>query len=211
MHTLIVLDRVSALMRLMLVVMCAALLQACATAPPRAQDDVCDIFEQRPDWYRAASQSENTWGLPIATQLAFIRQESSFEARARPPRTRILGLIPGPRPSSAFGYAQALDGTWGDYRARTGRRFARRSSLSDALDFVGWYNHESMRQLGLGAHQIKELYLAYHEGRGGYQRGTWRSKAWLIQVAARVEQQSHRYQQQLRSCESALQRNRWWF
>lgn len=195
----------------LLLALCALLLQACATAPPRAQDDLCQLLGERPDWYRAARQSEADWGLPVATQLAFIRQESAFRARARPPRTRILGLFPGPRPSSAYGYPQALDGTWNDYRERTGQRFARRSDMADALDFVGWYNRESMRRLGLRPNQVRNLYLAYHEGHGGYQRGTWRGKTWLLQVAERVEQQSQRYHRQLQRCEADLQRARRWF
>jgi len=51
--------------------------------------------------------------------MAIIRQESSFQADAQPPRSRILWIIPGPRPSSAYGYSQALDGTWDWYRQAT--------------------------------------------------------------------------------------------
>ena len=47
----------------------------------------------------------------VSLQLSFIKQESSFQRTARPPRKKVLGFIPGLRASSAYGYSQALDGT----------------------------------------------------------------------------------------------------
>src|SRR3546814_8971202 len=62
--------------------------------------------------------------------------ESGSKARARPPRTKLLGFIPWKRQSSAYGYAQALDGTWLEYQRSTGRWSARRSDFGDAIHFV---------------------------------------------------------------------------
>lgn len=187
-----------------------ALLIGCATTPPANQTQLCAIFDQQPRWYRLAAESEARWGTPIAIQMAFVQQESSFQARARPPRGRVLGVLPGRRASSAFGYAQAIDAAWEDYRAATGRRFARRSNMADALDFIGWYNHVSHRRLGIPLTDARHLYYAYHEGHGGYRRGTWRQKAWLQQVAGRVEQRAASYQQQLATCEARFARRGWW-
>src|SRR5438128_2428522 len=72
-----------------------------ATRPPQYPDDACSIFREKKGWYREAIDARERWGVPIPIQLAFIRQESSFDGDAKPPRRKILGFIPGPRPSDA--------------------------------------------------------------------------------------------------------------
>ncbi|MCB2130933.1 MAG: lytic transglycosylase, partial [Rhodobacteraceae bacterium] len=71
-------------------------------------------------------KTESRWGVPVAVQMATIYQESKFIGNAKTPRKFALGVIPMGRQSSAFGYSQAIDGTWDDYRAATGRRGASR-------------------------------------------------------------------------------------
>ncbi len=186
-------------------------LSACSTAPPTAgeQADICDIFEERKDWYRAAARTEKTWGAPVALQMAIMKAESSFNHDARPARgkRRFLGLLRGKRPSSAFGYAQALDATWDEYRRATGNRGADRDDFDDASDFIGWYVSRSSQTAGIRPSDAKAQYLAYHEGAGGYSRGTWRSKPGLIRTAERVASDAWRYDQQLPKCEKRLKRN----
>lgn len=195
----------------LLAVLILVLVSGCATrSPPREQENICRIFEQHPGWYDAARAAEQSWGTPIPITMAFIRQESSFQARARPERRKILGIIPGRRPSSAFGYAQAQDPAWQDYQEATGRRFARRSNMADAMDFIGWYNDVSHRRLGLAKNDARNLYLAYHEGHTGYRRGNWRSNSGLQQIAARTEQRAAEYQAQLQRCESQFRCRRWY-
>ena len=41
------------------------------------------------------------------------------------------------------------------------------------------------------------LYLAYHEGHGGYRKQSYRSKEWLVDVARKVDRQAQRYNSQL--------------
>ena len=103
-------------------------------------------------------------------QMAIIHQESRFKADARTPMKYILGVIPTGRQSSAFGYSQALDGTWKEYRQTTGRWGARRDDIYDAADFIGWYLAASNRELGISLSDTRNQYLAYHEGRTGYKR-----------------------------------------
>jgi hypothetical protein len=182
---------------------------ACVSSPPRNVTDVCSIFDGQHNWYRAASQAEQRWDVPISVSMAFIYQESGFRSRARPARSRILWVIPGPRPSNAFGYAQALNSTWDDYRRATGNTRARRSNFADAVDFVGWYNANTYRRNNIGKHDARNLYLAYHEGNTGYARGSYADKPWLLETAARVQQNADRYQRQIQQCESDLNRN--WF
>ncbi len=185
-------------------------LTGCATTPPRDQENVCNIFRENTRWYDHARASERRWKTPIAVQMAFIQQESSFRARARPERNRILGIIPGRRPSSARGYAQAQDPAWSDYQAATGNRRARRSNMADALDFIGWYNDVSHRRLGLAKNDAYNLYLAYHEGHTGYQRGNWRNNSQLQSIARRVDELAQTYQRQLNACESDFHCRRWY-
>lgn len=200
----------AALCRLPFLVLSALLLVSCASSPPRQQDNICSVLAENPRWYDHARASERRWGTPIAVQKAFVQQESSFRARARPDRRRHLGIIPGRRPSSARGYAQAQDPAWQDYQAATGNRRARRSNMADALDFIGWYNDVSHRRLGLAKDDAFNLYLAYHEGHTGYQRGAWRNNRQLQSTASRVDQRAMSYQRQLQSCEDRFRCRRWY-
>ena len=181
-----------------------ALLAGCATTPPSNTRDACRIFEENRDWYGAAKKAEDRWKIPVSVSLAFIEQESSFRSRARPARTKILGIIPGPRPSDAFGYAQALNGTWQDYKKDTGKLLSSRADFADAVDFIGWYNARSVRENSIPPHDAYRLYLAYHEGQGGYRRRTYEKKAWLMDVARGVQATATQYETQLRRCEKSI-------
>jgi hypothetical protein len=175
-----------------------------ATQPPARIDDACSIFREKKEWYVEAERARERWGVPIPIQLAFIRQESSFDGDARPARHFFLGFIPGSRPSNARGYAQALQSTWDEYRRATGSHGADRDEFGDAVDFIGWYNARSAEVCGIPKDDAYRLYLAYHEGPIGYQRGTHRDKAWLLVTARRVAGRAARYQTQLTNCEDEL-------
>ena len=181
----------------------------CATAPPERQGDICAVFEQHPDWYDYARKSAKKWGTPVHVLMAFVRHESSYRSHAKPPRKKIW-FIPLGRPSSAKGYAQAQDPVWGEYQAERGRLFRSRSDMEDALDFIGWYNHKTWRELRISRRNPRDLYLAYHEGRGGYRRGTWKNKPGVRRTAARVEDTARRYAAQLARCESRFRCDAWY-
>jgi hypothetical protein len=138
--------------------------------------------------------------------MAIIHQESRFKAEARPPRNKFLWIFPGSRPSSAYGYAQAADPTWQEYQRSTGQSGADRDDFDDAVDFVGWYCHMSFIRCGIAKDNARALYLAYHEGHGGFNRKTYRRKAWLLRVASNVEQRAKRYARQLSVCEKEFQK-----
>jgi hypothetical protein len=181
------------------VLLAVSFLAGCATAPPSNPSNLCAIFQEKEDWYASARQAAERWGVPIPVQMAIINQESSFVDDARPSRIRFLG-IPLWRPSSAYGYGQAKDETWEWYQTKTGNTGGDRDDFGDAADFVGWYLHQSFLKLQIPKTDAYNHYLAYHEGQGGYQRGTWRDKAWLQAVARRVAATAQRYDQQLRQC-----------
>lgn len=179
--------------------MCAAL-AACSYSPPRNIDSACAITAERPHYTRAMERTEKRWGVPVAVQMAVIHQESKFVHDAKTPRKYFLWVIPAGRQSSAYGYAQALDGTWDDYRRDTGNRFARRDDIDDATDFMGWYMARANARLGIPLSDARGQYLAYHEGLAGYARGSYRAKGWLLRVANNVANRANRYGAQLGAC-----------
>jgi len=188
---------------------CTAPLLSCGTTPPADVEDICAIFGEKSRWYRAARKSEERWGTPIHVQLSIIRQESTFEFDARPPRRKLLGFIPWNRPSDAYGYAQALESTWAAYERDTGRHFADRDDFADAIDFVGWYTDVSQRAVGISKWDPYNQYLAYHEGQTGWKNKSYRSKGWLKETARRVDYRAREWGAQLRRCEADLD-DGWW-
>ena len=158
-------------------------LAGCTTSQPKDVNNVCAIFEEKGGWYDDAADSRDEWGSPIPVMMAIMHQESKFQAKAKPPRKKIFGFIPGPRPSDSYGYSQALGSTWKGYKKSAGRYGADRDDFGDAIDFIGWYNHQSYKRSGIAKTDTYRLYLAYHEGHGGYNRGSYRSKQWLIDEA----------------------------
>jgi len=185
-------------------------LVGCTTAPPKNPDDVCDIFDEYYDWYNASKAVEEKYGLPIGVTMAFIHQESRFVADARPPREWFLWIFPGSRKSSAYGYTQALDGTWYDYQKDTGQWGADRDDFEDAVDFIGWYNQRTIKRTGIKKHDAYRLYLAYHDGAGGYLKGTHNKKPWLLKVGRKVESRAKMYNRQLVQCRDTLESGWLW-
>ncbi|AAL51966.1 MULTISPECIES: transglycosylase SLT domain-containing protein [Brucella] len=178
-------------------------LGGCATAP-RQVNNVCAVFDQRGGWFNnwqtAAVRTSREFGVPVPVLMATIYTESGFQPYARPPRTKILWIIPWKRPSSAYGYSQALDGTWDRYRRATGRWSASRTNFADAIHFIGWYHYQSYLKNGVNRNDAFSLYLAYHSGHGGYARGAWRSNSTAIAGAKKTQAMANRYRVQLRSC-----------
>ena len=178
-------------------------LSACASAPNHI-NDVCAVFEQNDgwitNWHREAKQAERKHGVPVPVLMATLRKESGFKSNAKPPRTKLLGFIPWKRQSSAYGYSQALDGTWTQYKAETGNFAARRNSFADAVDFVGWYHSKTADTYGVARNDTFNLYLAYYAGWGGYKRGDWRSNTSLQRYARDTEAMAQKYAAQLGQC-----------
>ena len=175
-------------------------LAACTALPPKDSDNICATFRENEEWYVNAKQSFEKWGVPIPVQMAIMHQESHFVADAQPPKTWLLGIIPWSRPSSAYGYAQAIDGTWDDYLDQAGSWGADRDEFADAADFIGWYCNLSHSKLGISKEDAKNLYLAYHEGHRGYRRKSYLKKAWLKRVADKVAYRARLFQRQLDAC-----------
>lgn len=182
------------------------ILTGCASTlpPPRNTENVGAIFNEYPHWYNAAKKTERQWGVPVSVQMAIIYYESSFKGDARPARKHLLGMIPWKHISTAYGYAQALDGTWEDYLAQRGSFFAARNKFESATDFIGWYSNQARHTLGIPAQDSYHLYLAYHEGLRGFERRTYLKKPWLMRVAKKVASKSDLFQNQLACYEGGV-------
>ncbi|MGZ8173896.1 MULTISPECIES: transglycosylase SLT domain-containing protein [Methylobacter] len=186
-------------------------LTACTALTPKNGDNICSTFREKDGWYDDAKSSFEKWGVPIPVQMAIMHQESHFVADAQPPRPWLLGFIPLPRASSAYGYAQAKDETWDSYQDKAGSWGADREDFADAADFIGWYCSISHARLGISKLDAKNLYLAYHEGHGGYQRKSYLQKAGLVQIANKVAKRAKLFQSQLGECQNDLGNKGWFF
>ena len=189
--------------RLFLVVSVFLLISGCSTYKPKQVDNICSIFLGEIDWYKSAKSAQKRWGTPMHISMAIMKQESTFRAKVRPKRPTFF-FIPLPRKSSAYGYAQAQNPAWNDYRKDTGNWGHDRDDFGDAINFIGWYTNKSNKRLGVSKWDAYQQYLAYHEGWGGYARGSFKKKPNLIKVANKVKRQAAVYGGQLKGCKSKL-------
>ena len=176
-------------------------LSACSSIPKNASNS-CSIFEEKYLWYKHAKKTEQKWGTPVYLQLAIIKMESSFDRFAKPPRQKLFKVVPYKRPSSSFGYSQAVKGTWKQYKDETGNKYATRARFKDSVDFIGWYTNKTAKILKVSKNDSFKQYIAYHEGWGNFKN--YKSNKKVINLAKRVEKQSNIYKQQLAECKNSL-------
>ena len=167
---------------------------------PKNQEDACSIVKQKKSWRSALKKTERKWGVSPGLQLAFIRTESNFRPTARTQRKYFLGLVPTGRISSAYGYSQALDGTWKEYKKSTGNRYHRRSNFAHSTNFIGWYVNKSNKLLGISRDNAYLQYLAYHQGQAGFKTGAYKTKSGLLKVAKKTAKTKKIFDRQLKKC-----------
>ncbi len=200
------------IIRVCILAIALVVLSGCASSPPRNTQDLCAIFKEKPQWYKQAKRSAKAWGGTLYVPMAIMHQESRFRAKAKPPMQYFLGIIPTGRASNAYGYSQALKSTWSEYQKDTGSWFKDRDDFADSYDFIQWYTNKTLLRNGVAKTNAYAQYLNYHEGHGGYARGTYKSKQWLINVAQKVAKRSQNYSTQLSQCQDELdKRLRSWF
>ena len=167
---------------------------------PKNQEDACSMIKQKKSWRTALKKTERMWGISPGMQLAFIKTESNFKPTARTQRKYFLGLIPSGRISSAYGYSQALDGTWKEYKKSTGNRYHRRSNFAHSTNFIGWYADKTKRLLGISKNNAYLQYLAYHQGQAGFKTGAYKNKKALLKVANKTALNKKKFDRQLKKC-----------
>ena len=159
-----------------------------ATRAANNLDNACNLFREKIGWRTITSEASEKWGVPVSVILAIMHQESRFKSTA------------AAKTSTAFGYSQALDGTWEEYRAATKTTVADRTTLSDSADFIGWYMTRTTQKIGLPLEDVSAHYLTYHEGHAGYQSKRWKKQPKLIKIAHKVADRAKMYETQLQQC-----------
>ena len=181
-------------------------ISACSSVPQNTSNS-CKIFDERYLWYKHAKKVEQKWGTPIYIQLAIIKAESDFDWLAKPPRQKLFKIIPFKRPSSSFGYSQAIKGTWEQYKNETGNKLATRARFKDSVDFIGWYTNKTKSILKIPLRDAFKQYVAYHEGWGNYKN--YKKNKKVIGLAKKVERQSDIYKKQLSKCINLLNKKKY--
>ncbi|WP_316014414.1 transglycosylase SLT domain-containing protein [Roseobacter sp. HKCCA0434] len=160
--------------------------------PPSNTLNICAIFAEKPHWRRDMEVASAKWGTPVEVMMGIMWRESRFRQHA------------SPGTSSAYGYSQAINGTWAWYQDATGNHAGDRTRFSDAADFIGWYMNETLKQNGLSFYDSYAQYLAYHEGHNGFRRGTYWEKDFLLRAAGEVRTMVEVYRTQLNACPSRM-------
>ena len=166
--------------------------------------NICLLFDSKPHWYLPAKEASDQWDISIPVMMAIMNKESGFRADAKPRKRWLWNVIPGELRSTAYGYSQALDATWLEYQMAIKNPDARRDVFSDAIDFLGWYNHLSSLRSKIKGDDAYNLYLAYHQGHQGFNTRSYEGKKWLLKVAREVAELAKTYDQQLQSCETNI-------
>ena len=179
---------------------------SCSSIPKNTADG-CSIFSERYLWYKHSKKVEKKWGTPVYIQLAFIKMESDFDWLAKPKRQKIFKVIPYKRPSSSFGYSQAVRGTWKQYKDETNNPLATRTRYKDSVDFIGWYTNKTYKILKISKKDAFKQYVAYHEGWGNYKN--YKKNQKVIQLAKKVKRFSDRYERQLKNCKNKLNKKKY--
>lgn len=150
--------------------------------------NICSVLSNHPSWYQIAKKTEQKWGVPVQVQMAIMRTESDFKANAKA------------RTSTAYGYAQVINRTWRAYQKDTHSN-ARRNDFRAASDFIGWYAGKMNTVIGISADDPYALYVAYHDGGGGYKKAIKNKSSFASRLAKKVARDAVRYESQLSDCD----------
>ena len=178
-------------------------LSACSSVPKYPQN-ACKIFGQKYLWYKSAKKSSDTYGVPIHIILAFVNKESGFNRWAKPKRKKLFKIVPYKRPSSSFGYSQAVNKTWELYKKETNNPLALRTNFRHSVLFIGWYMNKTKKINNIPLTDSYRQYLNYYLGWGNYAKEVYKTDKKAIIFAKRVQEQSKIYKNQLAGCQKSL-------
>ena len=183
-------------------------LTACSSVPKYPQN-ACEIFGENYLWYKSSKKSSETYGAPIHIILAFVNKESGFNRWAKPKRQKLFKIVPYKRPSSSFGYSQAVNKTWELYKTETNNPLALRTRFKDSVMFIGWYMQKTTKINKVPLNDSYRQYLNYYLGWGAYAKKTYKTDKKAVIFAKKVEQQSKIYKSQLRKCQESLNKRKY--
>ena len=179
------------------------IITSCSSVPKYPQN-ACKIFGENYLWYKSAKKSSDTYGAPIHIILAIVNKESGFNRWAKPKRHKLFKIIPYKRPSSSFGYSQAVNKTWELYKTETNSPLALRTRFKDSVMFIGWYMNKTKKTNNISMNDAYRQYLNYYLGWGNYSKKVYKADKNAIIYAKKVEKQSNVYKNQLKECQSSL-------
>ena len=160
-------------------------------------------------WYKHTKNSSKKYGAPAHVILAFVKKESGFNRWAKPKRSKLFKVIPYKRPSSSFGYSQAVKKTWELYKTETDNPLALRTRFKDSVMFIGWYINKTRKINKISLNDSYRQYLNYYLGWGNYAKKVYKTDKKAIILAKSVEKQSRIYKSQLRECQKNLDRKKY--
>ena len=185
-----------------------SLLASCSSIPKSTQN-ACYIFSERYLWYKHTKNSSEKYWTPIHLILAFVNKESGFNRWAKPQRSKLFKVIPYKRPSSSFGYSQAVKKTWELYKTETNNSLALRTRFKDSVMFICWYINKTHKMNNIPLNDSYRQYLNYYLGWGNYANKTYQSDKKAIIFAKSVQKQSNIYKNQLKECQKSLDRKKY--
>ena len=182
---------------------------ASCSSIPKYPQNACKIFGENYLWYKSAKKSSEKYGAPIHIILAFVNKESGFNRWAKPKRKKLFKILPYKRPSSSFGYSQAVNKTWELYKSETENPLALRARFKDSVMFIGWYMKKTNKINKIPLNDSYRQYLNYYLGWGNYSKKTYKTDKKAILFAKKVQKQSRIYKKQLEDCKKSLDRNKY--
>jgi hypothetical protein len=184
------------------------ILASCSSVP-KYPHNACKIFGENYLWYKSAKKSSEKYGAPVHIILAFVNKESGFNRWARPKRKKLFKIVPYKRPSSSFGYSQAVNKTWELYKNEADNPLALRTRFKDSVMFIGWYMNKTNKINKIPLNDSYRQYLNYYLGWGNYAKKIYKTDTKAIIFAKSVEKQSKIYKNQLLECQKNLDRNKY--
>ena len=181
-------------------------LVSCSSVPKYPQN-ACKIFGEKYFYLKHTRAASKKWGVPISTILAVINKESGFRRFAKPPRYKIFKIVPYRRPSSSFGFSQAITSSWDLYKKENNKPLALRISYRSASDFVAWYLWKANKINNVSLKNTRDLYLNYYLGFSAYKNKAYRTDKKALIFAKGVEKQAKIYKNQLQECKSILNKS----
>ena len=178
------------------------------TSVPKYPANACKIFGEKYLWYKHAKNSSEKYGAPVHTILAFVNKESGFNRWAKPKRKKLFKVLPYKRPSSSFGYSQAVNKTWELYKTETNNSLALRTRFKDSVMFIGWYMNKTNKINKIPFNDPYRQYLNYYLGWGSYSKGAYKKDKKALILAKNVEKQSNTYRKQLIECQKILDKKK---
>jgi len=182
---------------------------ASCSSIPKNTSNACKLFGERYLWYKHVKKSSEMYGAPVHIILAFVNKESGFNRWAKPKRTKLFKIIPYKRPSSSFGYSQAVKKTWELYKTETDNPLALRTRFKDSVYFISWYISKTNKINKIPLNDSYRQYLNYYLGWGNYAKKTYKTDKKAIIFAKSVKKQSNIYKNQLKECQKNLDKKKY--